>query len=107
MSDFKTAAITAFSSAFPGARMTGCMFHLVQSVQKKLDSSGFSTEFKNNPNVREFVQALKCLPFVSISENVGTFECLKQLKNFPQELIGIFNYFETTYIGTFGLKLRF
>ncbi|KAF7684675.1 hypothetical protein CDIK_4440, partial [Cucumispora dikerogammari] len=107
MSDFETAAITAFSSAFPGARMTGCMFHLAQSVQRKLDSSGFSTEFKNTPNVRKFVQALKCLPFVPISETVATFEWLKQLEDFPQELISIFNYFETTYIGTFGLNPRF
>jgi len=38
--DFESAAINAFKSAFPSATVTGCCFHLTQSVTRKVDEIG-------------------------------------------------------------------
>lgn len=36
MSDFEQASIGAFQSAFPNASLSGCYFHLRQSIHRKL-----------------------------------------------------------------------
>jgi len=40
MLDFESAAIHAFRSAFPSATVTGCYFHLPQSVLRNVDEIG-------------------------------------------------------------------
>jgi hypothetical protein len=42
MSDFEKAAIDSFSATFPNAKLSGCLFHLAQNVQKKIKSLGLS-----------------------------------------------------------------
>ncbi|ORD93918.1 hypothetical protein ECANGB1_1369 [Enterospora canceri] len=58
---FEMTAIIAFSTVFPNARMIGCMFHLAQSVQRKLDSSCFASEYTTNLVVKRYAQALNGL----------------------------------------------
>jgi len=40
--DFGSAAINAFRSSFPSATVTGCYFHLTQSVMQKVDEIGMN-----------------------------------------------------------------
>ena len=39
MLDFEQASISAFESAFPNAALSGCYFHLRQSIHRKLQVS--------------------------------------------------------------------
>ena len=40
MMDFEKAAVNVFSTTFPAAQITGCYFHLSQSVLRKLYDVG-------------------------------------------------------------------
>ena len=58
--DFEKAAINAFGSLFPSARLSGCLFHLGQNVQKKINSLGLSVIHSQSESVQNFVKAMKC-----------------------------------------------
>ena len=40
MMDFEKSAVNAFSTTFPTAQITGCYFHLCQSVLRKINEVG-------------------------------------------------------------------
>jgi len=44
--DFESAAINAFRSAFPNATVTGCYFHLTQSVMRKVNEIGMNEGYE-------------------------------------------------------------
>jgi hypothetical protein len=44
LTDFESAAITAFCNSFPAARVTGCYFHLSQSILQKINEIGLKVQ---------------------------------------------------------------
>lgn len=59
MHDFELAAIRAFSDEFPNIKITGCLFHLSQNVQRKVQELGLKTEYQSDPGFSS--QASLCL----------------------------------------------
>ena len=57
--DFEKAAVNAFSTTFPTAQITGCYFHLCQSVLRKINEVGLKKAYTTNP---ELALALKMVP---------------------------------------------
>ena len=45
--DFELASINAFRNFFPEARLSGCLFHLGQSVQRKVSNYGLKSLLRN------------------------------------------------------------
>ena len=60
--DFEQAAMNAFSAACPNANVTGCYFHLCQSVIRKVNDVGLKQEYDNNRNNDEVLPYVRCLP---------------------------------------------
>ncbi|ORD94541.1 hypothetical protein ECANGB1_531 [Enterospora canceri] len=98
ITDFEKAAINAFKTVYPSSRMSGCMFHLGQSIQRRLDSSGMSESYASDRVVRKFVQALKCLAFVPAAQVQQTFTWLRNHDDFPSCLASTYAYFDKTYV---------
>ena len=48
MVDFEQAAIKAFKEVFPGSQVTGCLFHLSQSINRKINEKGLSSQFRSD-----------------------------------------------------------
>ena len=59
MMDFEKAAVNEFSKALPAARITGCYFHLCQSVLRKINEVGLKKAYTTTP---ELASALKMVP---------------------------------------------
>ena len=57
--DFGSAAIIAFTAAYPNARILGCYFHLKQSIPRKVNKIGMKSDSKSDDNLRI---AVRCLP---------------------------------------------
>ena len=52
--DFEKAAVSAFSGTCPDATVTGCYFHLCQSVIRKVNEIKLKTEYETNDEVRTY-----------------------------------------------------
>lgn len=102
--DFETAAMRSFAAAFPTATITGCYFHLCQSVIRKASELGLKLAYENDDEVRGFVRCLPALSHVPPQDVVNAFEALAE--NIPdvEHLMELVTYFEHTYIR--GRRLR-
>ena len=96
--DFENAAQNAFRLAYPNALVKGCLFHLSQSVVRKVGELGLKVQFESNPDFNMAVKSLLALSFVPVDDVLLQFHELAD--SFPDleradELIA---YFEVTYI---------
>jgi len=70
--DFEIAATNAFRSAFPNATVTGCYFHLTQSVMLKVNKTGMKEDYEKNDRLR---LAIHCLPALAmVPRTTNSFE---------------------------------
>ena len=98
LADFENAAQNAFRLAYPNANIKGCLFHLSQSVLRKVGELGLKVQCENNPDVIMAVKSLTALSFVPENEVLEKFQDL--VDSFPdlervEELIA---YFKVTYV---------
>src|SRR6218665_3124784 len=76
--DFESASIGAFRDAFPNARVSGCYFHLSQSILRKVNEVGMKVAYKRDDKVRGSIRCLAALSFVSVTDIVELFEILAE-----------------------------
>ena len=98
LADFENAAQNAFRQAYPTANIKGCLFHLCQSVQRKIGELGLKTEFETNAEFNILVKSLAALAFVPEQDVLDIF--MELVDTFP-EIDGIqemITYFEITYV---------
>lgn len=97
--DFEKAAMLSFGAAYPDATVSGCYFHLCQSLIRKVNEVGLKLEYENNNDVRGFVRCLPALAFVPSDDVNEAFELL--LDETPADvdhMDEIVSFFEHTYI---------
>ncbi|CAF1559232.1 unnamed protein product, partial [Didymodactylos carnosus] len=97
MMDYERAVINVFSKKFPNADISGCFFHLCQNIYRRVQHSGLTKLYADDPNVSQNIRSLAALSFLPTSDIMSTFEQLKQ--QFPAQGQPIINYFEETYVG--------
>lgn len=102
--DFEKAAMNAFEAAYPNAAVTGCYFHLTQSVIRKVNEIGMKLAYENDDAIRGSVRCLSALAFVPTTDVVEAFELLAE--SFPDHdhSAELLSFFEHTYIR--GRRLR-
>ena len=109
MMDFEKAAVNAFSTTFPAAQITGCYFHLCQSVLRKINEVGLKKAHTTPPELAlasKMAPATAFLPvehvedgFNIVMEEVG--DMLLRLKSddeVSEKVEQFVCYFQKTYI---------
>ena len=81
--DFEMAAMNAFRAKFPHADVTGCFFHLSQSVIRKVSELGLKRAYETDQEFSMLVRCLPALAFVPPEEVPERFEDL--VATFPDE----------------------
>ena len=61
--DFEVAAFAALATHFPGPAFWGCLFHLAQSVDRKVVELGLRQRYLGSPEFRRAVKSLVALAF--------------------------------------------
>jgi hypothetical protein len=102
--DFERAAMNAFRVAFPDATVTGCYFHLTQSVIRKVQEIGLKVQYEGDNEVRGFVRCLAALAFVPPEDVVEAFELVAETMPDVEHLDELTTFFEHTYVR--GRRLR-
>lgn len=96
MLDFEKASMNAINMLFPEAQLSGCLFHLCQSVYRKIVELGFKNKYNNEEIFSLKCRCLSALSFLPVSDVIDGFEQLIDDDDLPQELVA---YFEVNYIG--------
>ena len=95
--DFERASINAFAETFPASSVAGCIFHLGQSLYRKVQQIGLSGKYQVDEDFRLRVKTLSALAFLPLEEIVEGYELIEQ--RFPDDEQEFLAYFESTYIG--------
>lgn len=102
--DFEVATIGAFKAAYPNAHVSGCYFHLSQSVIRKVNEIGMKVNYETDDEVRGFVRCLAALAHVPVEDVAEAFDKLVESMPVVDHMDELVTYFEHTYIR--GRRLR-
>ena len=96
--DFETAAISGLRTTFSSARISGCMFHLGQAVDRKIKEQGLMNTYKTDATFKRYTKALVALTYVKQEDISSVFTELRNSNDFPPAINAIYDYFFRTYI---------
>ena len=88
-----------FQEAYPNASVSGCYFHLSQSILRKVGELGLRGQYDNDPNFNILVRCIAALSFVPVDD----------VSNVYNDIVGLFpmdddacnellSYFSTYYV---------
>lgn len=95
--DFEKAIINAINATMPNTIVSGCYFHLTQSLWRNVQTKGLVSLYDQEKSVRLVIRRLMALPFVPKNQTIKVFQLISNSS--PEELKDYLNYFETYYIG--------
>jgi hypothetical protein len=98
LTDFESAAMNAFRDGFPDADISGCYFHLCQSVVRKVNECGLKSEYETDDEIQGFIRCLAALSHVPVDDVVDAFEQLVETMPQHDRVNDVATYFEHTYV---------
>ena len=82
---------------FPNVTILGCLFHLGQSLWRRIQNDGLSGAYRDDENVKMYSKMLIALSFVPPEDVGAAFDELNESR--PDNLENVYNYWEDNYIG--------
>lgn len=104
LTDFESAAMGAFRARFPNARISGCYFHLAQSILRKVNEVGLKREYETRDDIRISLRCLAALSHVPVDDVPEAFDELAESMPAAEHVDEVLTYFEHTYVR--GRRLR-
>ena len=104
MVDFEQAVVAEAKNAFPNAQIHGCLFHLGQSLYRRVQAEGLAAQYRDNEELNLAVKKLIALSFLRPDEVVEGFAMIEEQA--PQEATPIYRYFQDTYIRGRAIVIR-
>ncbi|CAF0872413.1 unnamed protein product [Adineta steineri] len=96
VSDFETALIPAVRQEFSEAIHTGCLFHFMQTVHRKIMGLGLHDDYTRCPEIREQCKQLIALSLMPIHEVERQYKRLRDIAS--ASLDDLFIYFHRQWI---------
>ena len=107
MIDFENASKAAVNQVFPNATVSGCFFHLCQSLWRNIQSNGLVPLYTEDQEARKILKQLPALAFLPIDDVIHGFDTIDEElaePEYEEQIRQIFNYFEDVYIGRCGRR---
>ena len=101
--DFESALIKALRNA--GAALHGCYFHLCQAVWRFVKTHSMSLRYNTDALFNVRIRALTAIVFLPVDDVPRHFQSMKALVADDDQLLRVYEYFETTWLNGFGVKL--
>ncbi|CAF2528246.1 unnamed protein product [Rotaria sp. Silwood2] len=97
MIDFEKTVMNVFSTSFPQASLSGCYFHLRQSIHRQLQTQGLQKQYEDGIDFARGIHKIAALAFIHPDEVTDAFTQLSiHLGDTFQSML---DYFEDNYIG--------
>jgi len=98
ISDFELGIIHACEEVYPGVPVTGCFFHLTQSIYRRVQEEGLARRYRDpdDRSIRDFAHMTAALAFVPVSDVHTVFQLLRD--ECPDEYLPVMQYFGDTYV---------
>ena len=98
MCDFELAIINALKETFAIEIIRLCLFHLCQSVYRRIQAEGLEQKYKDevDNSIREAARCMCALAFVPPQDVADIFD--KFYDQVPEDFLPIADYFEINYI---------
>lgn len=98
MTDFELGIINSVKTHLPPDSIRLCLFHLCQSVYRKIQAEGLQEQYgdKDDTRIREASKNMCALAFVPVEDVTDIFDAL--YNELPEEFLPVANYFEVNYI---------
>ena len=106
MMDFEPAQKKAVEIAFPGIKVSGCLFHLSQNILKHVRDEKLITTFRKDPSFVLNCKMIAALSMVPVNEVEKAFDELASWDGLHKDIDPIMTYFEEHYIGLIKTKSR-
>jgi len=71
--DCGSVAVNTFRSAFPNATVTGCYFHLTQSIMRKVNEFCMKEDYEKNDSLRLVIRCSPALTMFTSSKVTDVF----------------------------------
>lgn len=97
MSDFELAIINAVKSVFPATIQSACLFHLGQSIWRKIQEKGLSQKYGSDSEFALKMRYYVALAYFPPEDIPNVFNELKETI-FPEEAEAVTDYFEKYYV---------
>jgi hypothetical protein len=68
MADFEQAVFSAFDDNFPGIACKGCLFHLSQSMLRKVNAEGLKDSYKADMTFKNWIKQCFMLALLPLGE---------------------------------------
>ncbi|CAF4876136.1 unnamed protein product [Rotaria socialis] len=102
MLDFEQACIGVYQTMFPTVLLSGCYFHLRQSIHRKLQALRHKNQYESDPLFAHNVHKIAALAFLEPTNVINGFEHLSI--DLGDDYETILDYFEETYIAMFAIE---
>jgi hypothetical protein len=101
MIDLELTAMNSARQAFPNIVIKGGLFHLNQSLWKKLQELGLASQYMNTGSlsIRKSIYSFMALAFIPENEIIAIFEVICSTAS--NTLGDFMNYYGRTYIGVY------
>ena len=97
LTDFESAMWKALENVYPATVVSGCFFHLCQSIWRKLQSFGLQAKYCEDEEFALFARMIPALAFFKENEVSQAFDELSEIA--PVDLIPVLDYFQASYVG--------
>lgn len=94
--DFEQASINAFREIFPNVIMTGCHFHLGQSVIRRVNEMGLKAMYRSDDEFALHVRMLYALAYLPVDDVPAALEVIRG--SMPAAGQPLMEYFDRTYV---------
>ncbi|CAF4931818.1 unnamed protein product, partial [Rotaria sp. Silwood2] len=73
MLDFEKAVLNVLSNSFPHVSLSGCYFHLRQSIHRQLQTQGLQKQYEENIDFAHGIHKIAALVFIHPDNIINTF----------------------------------
>ena len=98
LTDFEIAIIQAIQLIFPSTTVKGCYFHFTQAINRKINTMGLQTLYKQDAVMNQFIRKTAALAFIPADLVFFGWNMVKTMAPIRPEIHEFLNYFEDTWL---------